>query len=57
MSEEKHPRKHIAAPENKEAYVEGMFTDIAPRYDLLNSLLSMGGDARWRRQAARYCHV
>jgi demethylmenaquinone methyltransferase/2-methoxy-6-polyprenyl-1,4-benzoquinol methylase len=28
-----------------------MFTAIAPRYDLLNHLLSLNADRRWRRQA------
>ena len=31
--------------------VRAMFTDIAPRYDLLNHLLSANQDVRWRRRA------
>ena len=31
--------------------IAGMFDSIAPRYDLLNHVLSAGLDARWRRRA------
>jgi demethylmenaquinone methyltransferase/2-methoxy-6-polyprenyl-1,4-benzoquinol methylase len=35
----------------KRSYVRGMFTAIAPRYDLLNHLLSLNIDRGWRRRA------
>lgn len=41
----------ITGGARKRAYVQGMFRDIAPRYDLLNHLLSLNLDRRWRRLA------
>jgi demethylmenaquinone methyltransferase/2-methoxy-6-polyprenyl-1,4-benzoquinol methylase len=35
----------------KRAYVKRIFSEIAPRYDLLNHVLSLNIDRRWRRQA------
>ncbi len=35
----------------KRSYVRGMFSGIAPHYDLLNHVLSLNVDRRWRRQA------
>ena len=35
----------------KPAYVQRIFSQIAPRYDLLNHLLSFNIDKRWRRAA------
>lgn len=35
----------------KRAYVKRIFSEIAPRYDLLNHLLSLNIDRRWRRSA------
>ncbi|MFE3261615.1 class I SAM-dependent methyltransferase [Nocardia sp. NPDC059091] len=32
---------------------QAMFTEIAPRYDLVNSILTLGGDKRLRREAVR----
>lgn len=42
-----------ALPSDKEksAHVRRMFSTIAPRYDLLNHLLSLNIDRRWRRRA------
>lgn len=37
----------------KKEVVKGIFNDIAPKYDLLNHLLSMNIDKGWRRKAVR----
>jgi len=40
----------------KRAYVRRVFSEIAPRYDLLNHLLSLNIDKRWRRRAIAALH-
>lgn len=44
-------REAAAGGAGKRSYVRGMFSEIAPRYDLLNHLLSASIDRRWRAQA------
>jgi demethylmenaquinone methyltransferase/2-methoxy-6-polyprenyl-1,4-benzoquinol methylase len=40
-----------AGEAGKRDYVQQIFSEIAPRYDLLNHLLSFNIDKRWRRKA------
>jgi demethylmenaquinone methyltransferase / 2-methoxy-6-polyprenyl-1,4-benzoquinol methylase len=44
-------RAAAAGGAEKRAYVRRIFSQIAPRYDLLNHLLSFNIDKRWRRAA------
>jgi len=43
----------IGEAEGKAEAIENMFDDVAPRYDLLNRVLSLGIDQYWRTQAVR----
>ncbi len=38
-------------------FLHDVFTSVPPRYDLINRLVTLGLDKRWRRQAARECLV
>ncbi len=46
------PAARSEASEQKRR-IRGMFDAVAPRYDFLNHLLSLGIDVRWRRRAVR----
>ncbi len=35
--------------------LQRMFTEVPPRYDLINSVVTWGLDRRWRRKAAEEC--
>jgi demethylmenaquinone methyltransferase/2-methoxy-6-polyprenyl-1,4-benzoquinol methylase len=39
------------------AYVQRMFTQIARRYDLMNRLMTAGQDLRWRRQVIQLARL
>jgi demethylmenaquinone methyltransferase/2-methoxy-6-polyprenyl-1,4-benzoquinol methylase len=47
------PSLEYPGGEAKRSYVREMFTAIAPRYDLLNHVLSLNIDRLWRRRAVR----
>lgn len=51
MSPAPAPSNVLPPPEEKARYVRRMFSSIAPRYDLLNHLLSLNIDRLWRRRA------
>jgi demethylmenaquinone methyltransferase/2-methoxy-6-polyprenyl-1,4-benzoquinol methylase len=56
MSDTLEERRAEAAAEGgaeKREYVRATFEQIAPRYDLLNHLLSFNVDRRWRKRALR----
>jgi demethylmenaquinone methyltransferase/2-methoxy-6-polyprenyl-1,4-benzoquinol methylase len=46
-------RAALPAPDEKAAAVDAMFDTIAPRYDRLNRILTLGLDVGWRREAVR----
>jgi len=50
-------RKPLPDPQNKAQFVEAMFDRIAPRYDLLNRLLTLRLDQGWRRRAIALAQI
>ncbi len=47
------PDAEPASGEERADQVRAIFSDIAPRYDLINHVLSLNVDRRWRRRAVR----
>lgn len=47
----------MPSPDEKASYVNRMFAEIAPRYDLMNRIMSGGQDVRWRREMIRLCEL
>lgn len=43
----------LPTTEDKRRFVEHMFDQIAPRYDMVNRLMTFGIDRQWRRRAVR----
>lgn len=50
-AEEQEAEAAAKGGDDKRAYVQRIFSQIAPRYDLLNHLLSFNIDKAWRRKA------
>ena len=51
------PKDVLPPIEEKRSYVQQMFTDIAPRYDLMNRLMTLGQDRYWRRTVVDLCRL
>src|SRR5512137_487465 len=49
------PQSVLPPATEKRGYVRRMFTAIAPRYDLMNRLMTMGRDQVWRRTVVSLC--
>jgi demethylmenaquinone methyltransferase/2-methoxy-6-polyprenyl-1,4-benzoquinol methylase len=47
----------LPAGEEKARTVRGMFDRVAPRYDLVNRVMTLGLDVGWRRRAVRELHL
>jgi demethylmenaquinone methyltransferase/2-methoxy-6-polyprenyl-1,4-benzoquinol methylase len=50
-------RSVLPTAEEKPAFVNSMFARIAPTYDLVNRLMTLGQDQRWRRELLALCNL
>lgn len=48
-------RQQVASDERR-SLIRNVFSTIAPRYDLMNDLMSLGIHRLWKRTLARRCH-
>lgn len=51
------PTSVLPSAEEKPVYVNRMFARIAPTYDLMNRLMTLGQDQRWRREVVDLCNL
>ncbi len=47
----------LPSPDQKEKFVRQTFNQIAHNYDLINSLMSIGRDKKWRNYTVKCCGV
>jgi len=43
-------RDHVGLPEKKKYFNEQLFTEVAPKYDFITKVLSLGRDAAWKKR-------